>query len=79
MNCLICDGSAVVVDPDGDYEERACPECGRYRVTATALAYMKVHDWHFDVELARKWIAERQSFGVIAVIDTHQAVRLIEV
>ena len=79
MTCLICDGQAAVVEPDGDYEERACPECGHYRVTGTALVLLKAHSWRFDLELTRKWIADHQSSGVIPTIDSAQAARLIDV
>ena len=79
MTCLICNKSAVAVDADDDYLERACPKCGHYRITGAALVLMKAHSWHFDVELARKWIAEHQGSGVMPTMDSHQAARLIDV
>lgn len=79
MKCFICYEPAAKIESDGDYEESACPKCGHYRVTGTALALMKTHEWRFDVELARKWVVERQSFGAMPVIDSHQAALLIDV
>jgi hypothetical protein len=79
MTCLICGEPAVAIDADDDYLERACPMCGHYRVTGAALVLMKAHGWRFDVELARKWIAEHQGTGTIPIIDSHQAGRLNEV
>jgi transcription elongation factor Elf1 len=54
MTCLICGEPAAVVDTDGDYEERACSNCGHYRVMGTALVLMKAHGWYFDEVLTRK-------------------------
>lgn len=79
MSCLICKEPAAIFDAGGDYQERVCPKCGNYRITGTALVLMHAHDWRFDVELARKWIAEHQSPGAIPTIDSHQAARLIDV
>ncbi|POZ99554.1 hypothetical protein C4E44_34405 [Pseudomonas sp. MWU12-2312b] len=79
MTCLICGEPATVIDTDGDYDERACPSCGHYRITDTALILMDAHDWNFDVDLARKWISEHQSTRFIPTIDSHQAGRLIDV
>ncbi len=77
MTCLICGEPAAVVSTDGDYDERACPKCGQYRITDTALILMDAHDWHFDVELARKWITKHQNTRSIPTIDSNQAGHLI--
>ncbi|NWL17761.1 hypothetical protein [Pseudomonas umsongensis] len=79
MTCLICNGPATAIDADEDYLERACTKCGHYRITGAALVLIKAHGWHFDVELARKWIADNQASGMIPIIDSHQAPRLIDV
>jgi len=78
MNCLICGALAVRVDAGSKYEERACPECGHYRITCKVLELMKAHQWHFDVGLTQRWIAEK-GIGTIPTIDSHQAGRLIDV
>lgn len=79
MPCLICGEPALVVDiDDEDYEEGSCPKCGHYRITDTALMQLKAKNWCFDLLRVRKWIAERQGPGRIPVIDTDQAVRLID-
>jgi len=79
MTCLICDEPADEVDAGGDYQERACPKCGHYRVTGTALVLMRKHSWCFDVELTREWIEQHQGSGTIPTIDSNQAPRLIDV
>lgn len=79
MTCLICGEPAQEVDPGGDYEERACPTCGHYRISGTALVLMHAHGWHFDAELTRKWLAQQQGSGVIPTIDSNLVARLIEV
>jgi hypothetical protein len=77
MTCLICDEPAAEVDAGADYQERACPKCGHYRVTGTALALLKTHGLRFDVELSRVWLAHQRGFGFIPTIDSQQASRLI--
>ncbi|MGF6127204.1 hypothetical protein QF019_002413 [Pseudomonas frederiksbergensis] len=79
MSCLICDEPAAIFDAGGDDQERACPKCGHYRITGTALVLMHAQGWRFDLELARKWIGEHQGSGTIPTIDSHQAARLIDV
>jgi DNA-directed RNA polymerase subunit RPC12/RpoP len=78
MICEICGGLAVRVDAGSKYEERACPQCGHYRITGKVLVLMKAHDWRFDVDLTQRWIAA-QGVGIIPTIDSHQAGRLIDV
>lgn len=79
MKCLICGESSAGIDSEGDYEERACPRCGHYRISSAALLLMKAHGWRFDVELTRKWITEHQGTGFIPTIDSNHANRLIDV
>jgi predicted RNA-binding Zn-ribbon protein involved in translation (DUF1610 family) len=79
MPCLICGETAAVVETGGAFEEIACPNCGHYRITGTALALMENHRWRFDAELTRQWVAEHQGSGFIPTIDSHQAGRLIDV
>lgn len=78
MTCFICNEPAVAIDADDEYLERACPKCGRYRITGAALVLMKAHGWRFDVALTRKWLEEQQVSGTIPIIDSHQAGRLID-
>ena len=79
MTCLICNEPAQEIHPGGDYEERACPTCGHYRISGTALVLMHAHGWHFDAELTRRWLAQQQGSGVIPTIDSNLVARLIEV
>ncbi|OFS73911.1 hypothetical protein HMPREF3173_10210 [Pseudomonas sp. HMSC08G10] len=73
MVCLICDGPAATVDSLGDYEERACGDCGHYRVTRTAMMLLESNGWRFDVELTRNWIVSRQGTGEIPTINSNWA------
>jgi hypothetical protein len=78
MTCFICNEPAVAIDADDEYLERVCPKCGRYRITSAALVLMKAHGWRFDVTLTRNWLAEQKGSGMIPIIDSHQAGRLID-
>lgn len=78
MTCLICNGPAAQSHAGDYYQERTCPKCGRYRVTGSALALLEKHGWRFDLELTRKWLEEHQGCVTMPVIDSQQAVRLID-
>lgn len=77
MECLICEGPAASVDSLGDYQERACGECGHYRISRTALTLMEGNGWRFDVDQTRAWIKSRQGTGEIPMINSQLASVLI--
>lgn len=77
--CLICQKPARRVPPQGDYEERACPECGYYKMTRSALASMEARGFTFDVGLMRDWLAAQQGSGEIPVISWQVAACRIRV
>lgn len=76
MGCYICgkDVEAVVF---ADSEEYPCSDCGHYRISGTAMALFKAHNWTFDIDLARRWIASQQGSGTIPLIDSNRAASLI--
>lgn len=79
MECLICRMPAHRVPPRGDYQECACPECGHYKITRSAIASMESNAFRFDVGRVRGWLSSQQGSGEIPVIDWQQASQLIEV
>lgn len=79
MECLICHKPAHSAPSHGDYQECACPECGHYKITRTAIASMESNGFRFDVDLVRNWIASQQGSGEIPVIDWQLASQLIKV
>lgn len=78
MSCYICgNGVAPIVLPDA--QEYSCPECGRYRISGTAIELLKLHPWKFDIYLARRWIADQQESGAIPLIDSNIITRLVHI
>ncbi|AOE86124.1 hypothetical protein THL1_3576 [Pseudomonas sp. TCU-HL1] len=77
MKCFICGAEASPGASTGDYEWVACPDCGEYKVTRSALELLSKNGWSFNVGEARKWIASFQRSGETAVITADRAARLI--
>ncbi len=77
MSCYIC-GNSVAPVVQSDSEEIPCPDCGRYRITGTAIELFKRHNWKFDIYLVRRWIADQQGSGTIPVIDSSMAAKLMQ-
>lgn len=76
MNCYIC-GKDVEVIKLPDSEEIPCPDCSRYRISGTAIALFKRHNWRFNMELARRWIESQQGSGTVPLIDSSRAAILL--
>lgn len=76
MSCYIC-GNEVLPIVLPEIQEFPCPECGRYRIAASAIELLKLHPWKFDVYLARRWIADQQESGTIPLIDSNIITRLV--
>lgn len=57
MVCLICKEAAETYESGGDWHERNCSECGRYRVSRTLVDTMSGLKQSFDVARTRAWIA----------------------
>lgn len=76
MTCYIC-GRDVEAIKFPDSEEIPCPDCSHYRISGTAIALFKRHNWRFNVELARQWIASHQGSGIVPLIDSGRAAILL--
>lgn len=53
MNCLICVGVAERIQCSGPWEERDCPDCGRYRVSDELILTLMEQGQIFDVSKTR--------------------------
>nr|WP_294980102.1 hypothetical protein [uncultured Pseudomonas sp.] len=76
MDCYICGTEAHSLQ-GVDHERIACPGCGDYKISGTALALMKQHNWKFDVDITRRWIADHQGTGEIPLINSQIAAQVI--
>jgi hypothetical protein len=75
MRCYICDTPAQpIVHPD--FSEYACPHCGTYKISATAMVLFEMHNWKFNVVSARHWITRQLQAGEAPLIDSQRAVFL---
>jgi len=77
MECFICATDSSEVPSSGDYKQLACPDCGEYRISGTAIALFKEHNWRFDVDLTRRWLTSQLGTGKLPLIDSDRAASLI--
>jgi hypothetical protein len=68
--CLICGGIAKTYDSGGDWHERNCANCGRYRVSRTLVDTMKGLRQSFDVVRTRSWLAANKVTTPSPLIST---------
>lgn len=73
MNCLICVGAAQRILCDGPWEERDCPDCGRYRVSDDLILALMDQGQIFDIAKTRGWLDTRRVDGLVPSIEVHQA------
>jgi hypothetical protein len=73
MNCLICVGVAQRIECQGPWEERDCPECGRYRVSDALILALMDQGLIFDVAKTRGWLDNRRRVVAIPSIEMHEA------
>jgi len=73
MNCLICVGVAQRIECEGPWEERDCPECGRYRVSDELILALMDQGQIFDVAKTRGWLDDRRTVAAIPSIEMHEA------
>ena len=73
MNCLICVGVAQRIQCAGPWEERDCPDCGRYRVSDELILTLMEQGQIFDVSKTRRWLASQRIDGFIPSIEIHEA------
>lgn len=71
MNCLICVGAAQRIQCSGPWEERDCPDCGRYRISDELILSMINEGEIFDINRTRHWL-EIQRMGVANPIDRNE-------
>ena len=70
MNCLICVGAAERVMCEGPWEERDCPECGRYRISDELILVLMDQGQIFDVLKTRRWLDTRRTEGFLPCIQS---------
>lgn len=73
MNCLICVGAAERIECLGPWEERNCPDCGRYRVADELVLALMDQGQIFDVSRTRSWLDNKRQAGVTPSIEIHEA------
>ncbi|MBM6442209.1 MULTISPECIES: hypothetical protein [Pseudomonas] len=73
MSCLICAGVAQRIQCHGPWEERDCPECGRYRVSDELILTLMEQGQIFDVGKTRCWLDRRRADGAVPSIEIHEA------
>jgi hypothetical protein len=73
MNCLICVGVAKRIQCSGPWEERDCPDCGRYRVSDELIFTLMEQGQIFDVAKTRGWLDSHRIDGAIPSIEIHEA------
>lgn len=75
MACLICGGVAETYDSGGDWHERNCAYCGRYRVSRTLTDTMEGLRKSFDVPRVRAWVALNKVTTPSPLISSFEADR----
>lgn len=77
MSCLICAGIAERINCKGDWEERDCPSCGRYRVADALVLTLMEQGQIFDVEKTREWLANRRRIESVPCIEVEEALLIL--
>ncbi|VEF11565.1 Uncharacterised protein [Pseudomonas fluorescens] len=73
MNCLICVGAAQRIHCSGPWEERDCPDCGRYRISDELILSMIDEGQIFDINRTRHWLENQRAEVAIPSIETSKA------
>lgn len=74
MACLICKGEAKTIDPlGGDYQDRECNDCGRYRISRSLLLELEAKKQRLDIDQTRLWLAINRKSGDIPILSTFEA------
>ncbi|UNB61880.1 hypothetical protein [Pseudomonas syringae group genomosp. 7] len=58
----MCNKDAERFEPEGDYEDLSCAECGRYRITGTVIRMWEKARWIHTVAM-QQWIEEQRRGG----------------
>ncbi|KJK14908.1 hypothetical protein UB48_24290 [Pseudomonas sp. 2(2015)] len=74
MECFVCKADAKAIEPvGGDYQERICGGCGRYRLSGSLLAEITAQKLSLDVEGTRRWIAINSKSDPSPVLSSYEA------
>ena len=74
MACFVCREVAEAASPTGgDYEERNCGQCGRYRLSRSLLVEIESQKLSFDVEATRRWIAVNRVTNPAPTLSSFEA------
>jgi len=73
MNCLICVAAADRVMCDGPWEERDCPDCGRYRISDELILALMDQGQIFDIAGTRACLDTARKETGVPVIEIHEA------
>jgi len=77
MNCLICVGIAARIPCRGPWEERDCPECGRYRIADELILALMDQGQIFDIARTRRWLSSMREESDVPVIEINEALLVI--
>lgn len=69
MSCLICAGEAERIVCQGEWEERNCPVCGRYRMADALVLTLMEQGQIFDVTKTRSWLAVKRLTEAVPCIE----------
>lgn len=73
MSCLICAGPAESFETHGNWEERNCPSCGRYKISSVLILTLMEQGQIFDVVRMRVWLANQRSSTAVPLVEMHEA------
>ena len=73
MKCFICGDESKNVLPSGDYTQLACPGCGEYKISGTAVHAVQSKKLIFDIQRSRDWLNSFLGSGQIPKIDEDKA------
>ncbi|MEX2023415.1 hypothetical protein, partial [Pseudomonas aeruginosa] len=76
MSCYICGAQANVLQEPDD-QRIACPDCGDYKITGSAVAVLEANGWTLDADITRRWIGTFQGTGNIPMITSTLALQFI--
>ncbi|MFJ3486916.1 hypothetical protein ACIPL1_26410 [Pseudomonas sp. NPDC090202] len=73
MSCLICANHAETIQCPEGWEERYCPQCGRYRMSQALVLSLMDQGQIFDIEKMRLWLESRRRADSLPSIEFHEA------
>jgi hypothetical protein len=74
MSCLVCAGQAETCQCLAGWEERDCPECGRYRMSQALIFLLMEQGQIFDVERMRYWLQAQRGMVRVPCIGAQDAI-----